>query len=264
MNFRLPTQKERDDIILSLLTGKYSTTEQGKDRWIKGWQENLDDFNVTNDVNALLPKWIKPNMPIRYFGDFIFPEDDEYHRKFYEKIRAEFFEEWFCDFEHIFEFGSGSGYNLAALKKTFPSSNIHGLDWVQPSIDIANMLECTGHIFDFFTPDYSLNIPANSIFLTIGGLEQTGKKWAKFLQFMLDKKPARICHLEPIYEFYDPTSLVDYTAMQLHERRGFCMGYLPALENLEQEGHIRILQKQRTNIGNKTLEGYSKIVWELA
>src|SRR5580700_3976752 len=164
MGLRLPTQKERDDIILSLLKGKFSCVADGKARWEKGWAENRDAFFASGNPVDLVPKYIRPNMPVRYFGDFVYSDDPEYQRKWYEKFRAEFFQEWFIGFDTIFELGCGSGYNLAALKKMFPGAEIHGLDWAHASIDIALKLACQAHLFDFFNPDYSLEVPLGSIF----------------------------------------------------------------------------------------------------
>lgn len=263
MHFSHLTPKERDKVILDILKGQFPTTNQGKERWEKGWEENLQTFNSSNNINDLTPKYIRPNQVIRFFREFVRPEDPEFERKWYEKFRANYFREYLAGYDNIFEFGCGSGYNIPVLQKLFPNSVIHGLDWVQASVDIVNKLGAKGHLFDFFNPDYSLEIPPNSAFLTVGAIEQTGTRWKPLVDFVMQKKPARVCHSEPVYEWYDHNHLVDYTAMVAHEKRDFCRGYWPYLLELKKNELINIRLAQRNNVGSLIIEGYSQIVFDI-
>jgi hypothetical protein len=124
-----------------------------------------------------------------------------------------------------------------------------------------NNINVTGRLFDFFYPDYGLDIPPNSAVLTMGAIEQTDVKWGPFLNFLLAKKPRCVFHVEPVYEWYDPADIVDYTAAKAHLARNFCKGYWEKLTSLEHAGTVKILRKRRTGFGSLMMEGYSQIIW---
>lgn len=261
----------RDDVILDILTNLdkdsfHSAGDGDKSRWDRGWNENLKSFRKQNgNVEALIPRYIRSYEAIRLFKKFVRTENPEFEKYWYEIFREWFFRTYLNGFDNIFEFGCGSGFNVAELGKIYPESYIWGLDWVQPSVDIVNELNnpnACGRLFDFFKPDYNIDIPNNSAVLTVGAIEQTGTKWGKFLEFIISKKPRRVCHIEPVCEWYDETNLVDYTAMRAHVTRNFCTGYLYKLHELAEEGRIRILREKRTEFGSLIIEGYSQIVWE--
>lgn len=265
--------EERDRIMLDLLMRieqrKLSiVANEDKTRWLNGWEENLQEFYIQNGaIEALLPKYIRANQPIRLFGQFVRTLDPYFEQHWYEIFREWFFTTYLGGFDHIFEFGCGSGFNVAELARIYPSSTIYGLDWVQPSIDIINELhrlknlKVYGRLFDFFHPDQTFDIPPNSAILTIGALEQTGTNWQQFLEYLLIKKPKRVFHIEPIYEWYEESNLFDYTAMRIHTARNFWHGFLPKLLELAQEGRIIIHRKKRANFGSLLLEGYSQLIW---
>ncbi len=265
-------QVERDHIILDFLRRirdrQFSfVTEGDKDRWIKGWGENLEGFKKSGDLDALTPKYIRPNMPVRLFGDFVKTEDP-----FFEKHWYAIFREWLLltyvkGFDHIFEFGCGSGFNVARMAELYPKATVHGLDWAEPSVEIVENLRATkglnvhGHQFDFFNPDYSLEVPPNSVVVTIGALEQTGDKNAAFMEFLMKKRPALIVHVEPTYDWYDPNSLVDHLAITAHELRNFWRGWHERLNGLQKQGKVEILKTKRAYFGSLVLEGFSQTIW---
>lgn len=264
--------QERDNLILDILKNahNYSKTDAGVERWERGWGENLEAFKSNHELKSLIPRYIRPGKPMRIDSQFVQPIDPDYELKWYDQFTTDFFDKWLSGFTAIYEFGCGSCVNLAKLGSKLHGSTtrIVGLDWSDSSMAIANMLgqiKCpnvSGRKFDFFNPDYDIKIDDRAVFLTVGALEQTGDLWQPFLDFILSKRPKRVCHIEPVFEWYDPNNLVDYTAMVAHEARGFQKGYLPALEKLEKAGMINILHKERTGVGSLIIEGYSQIVWE--
>lgn len=266
-------QAERDQIILDFLRRirdrQFSLVQEGdKARWIQGWGENLKGFQDSGDLEALVPKYIRPNAPVRLYGDFVKTDDP-----FFEKHWYEVFREWLLltyfnkGFDHIFEFGCGSGFNVARLAELYPQSTIHGLDWAEPSVEIVESLrkvkglKTQGHQFDFFNPDDSIDIPPNSAVLTVGALEQTGTNNAKFLEFLMAKRPALVVHAEPTYDWYDPNNLVDHLAITAHELRNFWRGYHEQLNKLKDQGKVEILKTKRAYFGSLVLEGYSQTIW---
>lgn len=266
-------QPERDLIILDFLRRirdrQFSfVTDGDKARWIEGWGENLKEFQQSGgDIDSLLPRYIRPNMPVRLFGDFVKTEDPFFEKHWYEVFREWLFLTFFKRFDHIFEFGCGSGFNVARLAEMYPGTTVHGLDWAEPSVKIVENLRAVrglrtyGHLFDFFEPDYTLDIPANSVVVTIGALEQTGQNNAKFLEFLMAKRPALVVHIEPTYDWYDANSLVDHLAITAHELRNFWRGYHEQLLRLRDQGAVEILKMKRSYFGSLVLEGYSQTIW---
>ena len=96
---------------------------------------------------------------------------------------------------------------------------------------------------------------------TSGVIEQIASKFDKFVDFLLEKKPKMVVHIEPTYEVYDQDNLFDYLAAKFHKKRGYTRGYLTKLKKLEAEGKIEILKVKRLNFGSMFFEGYTSIIW---
>ena len=215
----------------------------GKARWDKGWSENLEAFVASGyDLKALVPKYIRPYQPVRLDQHYVLPVNPAFELDWYEIFRPWFLRTYLDRFDCVFEFGCGSGFNLAALALREPKRRYVGLDWAAPSAEIVNRMAARfgwtmeGRVFDFFCPDATLDVPANSAFLTIGALEQTGRDWGAFLDFVLAKRPAAVFHIEPICEWYDPGNVVDAAAIRFHEVRNYWRGYPDRIAALAQAG----------------------------
>jgi hypothetical protein len=237
-------------------------------RWIKGWADNLSAFRSDKfKLSALVPKYIRPNNPIRLNGAYIKAKHQEFELQWYHVMRDWFFRTALKDFDVIYEFGSGSGHNVAELSKIYPEKKIIGLDWVQPSVDIIEDMRTNlkfrveGRLFNFFEPDYSLDFGSNSAVLTMGALEQTGKEFDEFFKFLLIKKPEACFHLEPFYEFYNSDDLFDYLAIRSHEEKNFWMGFPAYIKNLQNQGKAVVTKLHRVNFGSLVIEGYSQLFW---
>jgi len=273
--YKIISEKERDEIILSVLKTIDSgdLKPSGKNRkgdWEKGWQENLDAFIASNyDVSQLSPKYISKYNISRVFSRFVKPIDNQFELNFYTVFRHFLFNIYFKPYKNIFEFGCGSGYNLAIINKLFPDKHLTGLDWAESSIKIADALgaglqaSISGKLFDYFQPDYSLDITSDSVVITLNSLEQLGGNYKTFLDFILNKKPALCINAEPILEMYDDNNLMDYLAIKYHKTRNYLAGYYDALKKLESEGRVKIIKAQRVRIGNLFHEGYSFIIWNV-
>ena len=79
---------------------------------------------------------------------------------------------------------------------------------------------------------------------------------------MLEKKPGICVHLEPIDELLDDNNLIDDLSIKYFRKRNYLKNYLPYLENLEKNGKINIIKKQRIYSGSYFIEGHSLIVWK--
>ena len=187
---------------------------------------------------------------------------------FYKIFRSWIFSEYLFGFDTIYEFGCGTGFNLVELAKLYPEKKLHGLEWVSPSVEILRLLreKCgyniTGHLFDMFSPDKNLEVTPTSAFLAIGALEQIGKNFEPFLEFVLEKRPAIFVHVDSITELYGENNLSDYLALKHDIKRNYLQGYLTRLRELEKEGRVEIMKVQKVSCGGLYHDGYSYIIWK--
>jgi hypothetical protein len=264
----------RDEVILRILqrieSGELSRVgEHRKDVWEKGWEENLEAFSTKGfALESLVPRFIRDEPILRFQQDYVRALDPMFEFCFHDIVRRWLFLTFMSEARAVYEFGSGSSYNLVAISELAPELKLVGLDWAESAVKLANLIgkshsiNLTGRRFDLFHPDDSLEIGPEDAALTVCALEQVGWKHDEFLQFLLKKKP-RICvHMEPLVELYDPNNLVDYLALRFHRQREYLSGFLPSLQQLELDGVVKILKMQRLNFGSLYHEGYSLVVWE--
>jgi SAM-dependent methyltransferase len=256
------------DVDARIAAGTFSVAGRaGKARWERGWGENLTAFRTAGDPAALVPRYIRDGQPLRLFRRYVLPFDARFERHWYGVFRRWLFATHFADVGAVFEFGCGSGHNLAALATLFPGMRLVGLDWSVAARDLACELarrhghRIEGRLFDFFAPDVALGLPADAAVLTVGALEQTGRDWGPFLDWLLRRRPRLVVHVEPILEWYDPDDVVDLAAIRFHRARGYWEGYPARLDALASEGRIEILARKRSYFGSLYLEGYSQLVW---
>ena len=240
----------------------------GKSRWERGWAENLRDFmNHKQDLSQFVPKYFRPDHPLRLFQHYVVSPNPNFELNWYEVFRLWLFRTYFDEVETIYEFGSGSGFNLVALATLYPNKKVIGLDWASTSRDIVNELaanydwDMQGLLFDFFDPDENVKIADSSAIMTIGALEQSGCNYEPFLQYLLDASPKLCVHIEPFVEWYDEDNLIDYAAIKFHKARKYWEGFPDRLKELESEGKVEILKKNRSFFGSLYIEGYSQLIW---
>ena len=266
--------KERDKVLLDVLkkieSGQLNVVgKEKKDVWEKGWSENLQNFKERSyDINELIPNYYRPDRVLRIYRNYASTADPNFEFNFFKVFRLWLFKKYLKDVESIYEFGCGPGHNLVALAELYPEKEIHGLDWAVASRDLANKIaevhkyNITGHLFDMFSPDETLEITNNSAILTFGALEQLGRDYESFLQFLLKKSPILCLNVEPFHELYDKDNLLDYVAIKYQEKRRYLSGYLDRLWQLENEGEIEILKTQRMLFGSLYYDGWSFVIWK--
>jgi hypothetical protein len=238
--------------------------------WVKGWQENLDSFISSGELNDLIPKFVRKKEMIRFNGSWISPVDAEFETNFVMVLRDAIFRENFSNSTSIWEFGSGTGLNLVHLSRVFPSKKLFGCDWAKPSVQILEEinkklnLDIQGFHFDLFQPDNQLSekILENSGLFTIGTMEQLGQNYRPILDFILASNFKRIVHIETNYELYDENNFLDFLSMKYIVKRNWLRGYFSALHDLEKLGRIKIIQERKT-FGSFFHDGYTVTVWEI-
>lgn len=237
--------------------------------WNNGWDENLQAFIDSGfDLGALTPKFIRPGQIVRLNGMYVQPIDPNFELHFFEIYRQWLFKTYANDATCVYEFGSGTGFNLVALAKLYPHLKLYGSDFVQSSCDLINKiaeaykLNLTGYRFDMITPDYTRQFEESAVVFTIGAIEQLGGKFQSFIDYLLaNNNLKRVVHVEPMIEVYETNRLFDYLAYKFHKKRGYTIGLLPYLQQLEQLDLIKIDKLKRINCGSLYMEGYNLLVW---
>lgn len=272
-SFRVLDGVARDRVLLDVFrridSGQLSLAgPDGRPRWESGWGENLAAFVQSGgDVAGLVPRYIRPGQPLRLAQHYVDVVDPQFELNWYRVFRAWLVQTHLTGFDHIFEFGCGSGHNLPVLARANAGARVVGLDWADASCEIAERLRAAtglrieGRRFDFFHPDAALEIPDNSAVLTVGALEQTGTDHVAFIDFLVRKRPRLCVHVEPIVEWYDADDLVDYAAIRFMQVRRYLAGLPATLARLEAEGKIEILTERRAHFGSLFIEGYSQLMW---
>ena len=273
LSYRILQGQEKDQVILNVLrridAGDLSPSgEARRDDWEKGWRENLEQFTESRyDLEALIPKFIRPKPLVRLRQEYAETAHPRFEWNFFQIFRRWLFTSWFAEVDSIYEFGCGPGYNFVALHEMYPDKQLYGLDWAQSAVDLVNLLARThgmkleGRSFDFFAPDEDLHLEPNSGVLTICALEQTGRRFERFVDYLMQQKPRVVVQMEPAVEWYDPENLVDYLAIRYHRARGYLEGFYPRLVELASQGRIQILHQRRPQFGSLFHEGYSFVAW---
>jgi len=241
-----------------------------KAKWIKGWDENLQEFIDSGfAIDTLVPKYVRSGQPIRIFGDYANPENQNFELDFTTVLKNWLFETYLKDVDHVYEFGCGTGYDLVRMAKMYPNKELHGFDWVESTKRILNLLHekldynITGHVFDMFNPDYAVEIKENSAFYTVGSLEQLGKDFEPFIQFILEKKPAIVINLDTYSELYSEDNLSDYLALKYDRVRNYLFGYISRLSYLHAMKKIEMIKTQYVPCGSLYHTGYSFTIWRV-
>jgi hypothetical protein len=262
-----------DDLVTELLDRirrkDFSVVVPGdKTRWLRGWQENLDQFvSSKGDPAALAPKYVRPNTPVRLFQRFAQPVAPQFESNWRRVYQEWLFRTYLADCECILEFGCGSGAHVSVLAEIFPHKKIIGLDWAEPARDIINSMRALrgwnteGRLFDFFNPDYDIVVPPNSVVLTFAALEQVSDSFGPFVKFLLAKRPKLCVFIEPFREWYDPANFIDHLALRAHDIRNFLKGLPSALHRLQQDGKVEIVKEHRVAFGSLLHEAYSQLIW---
>ena len=283
---------DREQIFLKVLQDIQSpkffpsnATQQHK--WESGWQENLEAFRLTQEIDDLIPKYnfSERFQTWRHQGRYIQPVDPHFGIRVLEDLLSNLFARHGQNAKHYYEIGAGSCYNLTYLAQdpvARKTTTFHALDWTATTSEIVTELNKLSlyasnpiqngmfNLFDPFSRQLNLfphmhnivtSFEPESIILTCGALEQIGEKWQAFLEFLFSQKEKiqYVIHIEPFFEGYQNT-LFDYIAAQYHQKRNYLRGYFPKLREMETKGEIEILKFEKT-IGTLMHDGWTQVVW---
>jgi len=264
----------RDRLLLTVLQHtdsqelKTSGLHRAKD-WEDGWTENLKEFTASGfDVEKLVPKYFKQNVPVRLLGDYILPSDPNFVLNVTRSFRLFIFKKYLSGCREIHEFGCGTGHHLVCFQSIAPDKAYFGYDWAPSSQEILRILlerkgwNILGRRFDFFSPDTTVVFGRDAGVMTFGSLEQLGAEHGKYLGFILEKKPMICVDIVGLAELYDKDVLLDYVALRYHKRKHYLDGYLKKLRELESKGNVQILKVHRQKFGNLYDDPHSYVVWK--
>lgn len=271
------SDKERDRYLLDVVNVLFQnnatkdTKAAGEHRlfeWEEGWSENLAAIREGKKTQDLVPRYHGKHKLVRWRQRIIRPLVSDFDYRIHCIIVDWAVETFLKKVDAIYEFGCGPAYHLLRARKYNPQAKLVGLDWTTASQEIIKQIvkagiekDIEGHKFNFYKPDYSLEVFPNSGFLTVAALEQVGDRFEEFLQFVMAKQPAICVHLEPIDELLDHSHLIDCLSTLYFRKRNYLCGFLPRLHKLQDENKIRIHREQRTYTGSYFIEGHSLVVW---
>ena len=266
------TQDQRDALILDVLrvldAELIRTGAHRIEAWERGWGENLAEF-TEGSHSAIVPKYFGKIPIVRWKQQWIEPVSRDLE---YEMLGVLL--DWVADhyldgFDAIYEFGCGTGHNLARLRERFTNVKLTGLDWAKSSQEVVKAYaekngdaEMFAANFDYFNPDFQFDLEANSAVFTMASLEQTGTNYRDFVDYLIAKKPAIVVNVEPIGELLDSGNLLDYLSLRYFDKRHYLNGYLDYLRELQEKGFIEILDSKRSFVGSFFIDGYSLVVWK--
>lgn len=258
-----------NDVLNVLLSDIQKSGKHRISEWEFGWDENLKSFSKSKNPSDLIPKYHGKRNLLKWKGDIIKPLVENFDYKIHICFVDAVLRHYLKDCKNVFEFGCGPAYHLIRLNQWNNSLKYHGTDWTKSSQNIINLinekldLNIGASNFDFFNPDYNLEIPENSGVYTVAALEQVGENFVDFVNFLIEKKPSICIHFEPIDELLDEKSLIDNLTIKYFRKRNYLNGFLPYLEKLEQENKIEIIKKQRIYSGSYFIEGHSLVIWKI-
>jgi hypothetical protein len=248
-------------------------TRSGPERigdWENGWNENFTEFENSNNVEDLSPKYFGKHNIVRLENDFYKfkgTNPEPTLLAFLVDLVVEFILKDF-DVDNILEFGCGTGHHLIRLRSDYPRMNLFGLDWAKSSQDILEKFakdnrDSIFHSanFDYFSPDASFLVPKNSMVLTVASLEQVGKDHSLFIDYLISNQPEVVVNIEPIGELLSVDNKMEKLSIDYFKKRNYLNGYLESLREREKLGSVEILVAERTFFGSMFIEGYSLLVW---
>lgn len=272
-SYRRLTREERDGAILSVLKRLDGFTEVGAHRhgiWTDSWEETRQRYVKSGgDIEALDPPFMGATPIVRLRGDYAIPKDPAFEHHWFRVFRHWIFKKFLGEQgpSRVFEFGCGSGFNLATIAQFFPDKELVGLDWAQPAVDLVDHVakdhgfSLSGRRFDFFNIDKSIDVGPSAAVTTFCALEQTGERFSEFFNWLMEAKPGLVISMEPSVENYDQDDLHDYLAWRYHTHRKYLDGYFAAVRDAASQGKAEILWDRRPKFGSFYHEGYSLLIW---
>ena len=174
--------------------------------------------------------------------------------------------------DHLVEIGIGFGSILFELLKRgkLPYDSIVGLEYTKQGVELANEI-ANWHNYnvsiaqgDFNRPGISkLKIKHGADILTSYSFHYL-KDSELALKNIINLKPRRVVHFEPIFEHYKSDTTLGLLQQKYMEVNDYNMTILKELKKLSKENKIEILKEVPLLFGSNCLLPASLIVWQPA
>src|SRR3990167_4303629 len=132
--YRKLNKKETEQAIIKIIDVLLDKTlpYSGKHRqgqWEKGWSQNLKEKNT-------VPHYFGKYKINRLDGHFVEAISMNYEKKMLYSIVDKVAKGYLKQVDNIYEFGCGTGHNIARIAKINRHALLYGLDWTKSSIDL--------------------------------------------------------------------------------------------------------------------------------
>jgi hypothetical protein len=279
LQYELLSESEKEQAIVNCIDKLISDLPQAgshrKNLWENGWNENLQNFISSKEYNDLVPKYFEKQAAIdtivRWDNNFVKTKTDNFAYKIFalivDCIVINFISK---DFENIYEFGCGTGYNLMRFHKYYENISLYGLDWANSSQDIINFIKNNNIIseidcsnFDYYNVDKTFKIKENSAVITCCSLEQIGNSFKDVVNYWVDQKPKICINFENDNSIFDDSKLLDKISIEYAKKRNYLDGFYDYLKELESKKIIEIIYVKRLYFGNMFHEGCPVFIWKV-
>jgi hypothetical protein len=239
-----------------------------KPLWEKGWGENFLNLKKNFSKQALVPGYSDKFKYGRIGSKLIETCTKNFSQKILHLTLLFCYEKFLKKYNHIVDFGCGTGHTILYLNKFDNKKNFFGLDWSKSSQKIFRILNkkfsnIKGSNFDFFNPKINFNLEKNNwAAYTTHSMEQIGNKYKKFYNFLKKKKPGVIVNIEPIPEILNSSGLLDNLSIYYMKKRKYLNGYLNFLSKEEKKKKIKIIFKRKSYFGSFLIYEHSIIIWK--
>lgn len=252
-----------------ILQNKFIKAGQSREAsWEKGWDENLQGFKKSKNIDDLIPKYFGKSTINRLGQHFIRAISKNFDLNMLRAIEARVFTDYLGNHQNVYEFGCGTGHNLLFLRKINPGCALVGLDWANSSQETLSLLNQTlmdekisGVNFDYFSPNFDFKLKPSSAVFTVASLEQIGDQHGPFIEYLMQNKPAIVVHIEPFKDLLDVQNPLDLISIDYMKQRNYIEGYCEAIFELQENKEAQVHLFERTFIGSKYVDGYSILVW---
>ena len=274
LDYSYLSEKENEllviDILKYLLKPKvvFSGKHRKKD-WEEGWKHNLLQFKKNKNLSSLIPKYFDKFKFHRISSKFVKSQSRNFEYKLVCMLQYVIFDKYFKNQKNIYEFGAGTGHNLIRLREINHKANLFSFEWANSGneiIEVYKKISNDKHIFaynfDNFNPNHRIKIKKNASIFTFASLEQLGTNYRNIVDYWIQNRPKLIVNIEPMSEFLNPKKIPEYLSLEYFKKRNYLKNYFKYLKLLEKNNKIIIVDKIKTGLGSKFIEGYSIVAWK--
>jgi hypothetical protein len=219
------------------------------------WQKVLSDrdWTKTKDLTAFLAP-SNPKQDLRKVDNLICRISAQDYRRLRIGALGALIGRHAGASKRIVELGTGYGHNLLSLHLSHP-------DWTFKGLDIStNGIAAAREIVSYFgltdrisldridltdAADPSFSAIADEVVFTYFCIEQIPYDVKKVVENIIAGRPKRVINIEPTTELLDLTSLRDLVSFLYIRSVDYQTELFSTLDELEREGRIRILARER-------------------